>query len=94
MFAELDTLSRQLAAYLQRTSEVRKGSRVAIMLPNVLAYPITLLAILRAGGTVVNVNPFYTAHELEHQLNDSGASAIIVCSESIPALDEAIGRTP
>jgi long-chain acyl-CoA synthetase len=92
-FAELDTLSRQLAAYLQRTSEVRKGSRVAIMLPNVLAYPITLLAILRAGGTVVNVNPFYTARELEHRLNDSGASAIIVCSESIPALGEALGRT-
>jgi long-chain acyl-CoA synthetase len=75
---QLDTLSRNFAAYLQQAAALRKGDRVAIMLPNLLQYPVALFGILRAGCVVVNVNPQYTARELQHQLDDSGAVALIV----------------
>jgi long-chain acyl-CoA synthetase len=70
-FAELDKLSSQMAAWLQSRG-LQPGARVAIMLPNVLQYPVAMAAILRAGYTIVNVNPLYTARELLHQLNDTG----------------------
>lgn len=76
-FRELDTYSRQMAAYLQSLG-LKKGDKVAVMLPNVLQYPICMLAVLRAGLTLVNVNPLYTSSELDHQLSDSEAKAIIL----------------
>ena len=77
-YAELERLSRNLGAFLQSLSGLASGSRVAIMLPNVLQYPVALFAVLRAGLAIVYVNPLYTARELEHQLKDSGAEALIV----------------
>ncbi len=79
-FAELDTLSATFGAWLQGIG-CKKGARVALMMPNILQYPVCLFGTLRAGCTVVNVNPLYTARELEHQLNDSGAE-VIVCVEN------------
>lgn len=76
-YAELDLYSRQISAYLQ-LSGLQKGDRVAIMMPNVLQYPITMIGIVRAGMVLVNVNPLYTAHELEHQLLDSEAKALFI----------------
>ncbi len=76
-FSELDQASQEFAAYLQSLG-LERGARVAIMLPNVLQYPITMLGILRAGFVVVNINPLYTARELEYQLQDSGASVLII----------------
>ena len=76
-YGELDQHSRNFAAYLQNLG-LEPGSRVAIMLPNVMQFQIAMLGILRAGFVVVNVNPLYTARELEHQLKDSGASAIVI----------------
>jgi len=77
-YADVDRLSRQFAAYLLGELKLKKGDRVAIMMPNCLQYPIATFGILRAGLTVVNVNPMYTARELRHQMVDSGASAILV----------------
>ncbi|QWP77076.1 AMP-binding protein [Lysobacter sp. K5869] len=77
-FAELDALSRRFAAYLSFDLQLKKGDRVAIMLPNCLQYPVALFGALRAGLVVVNVNPLYTARELAHQIHDSGAKALIV----------------
>ena len=77
-FAEVDQQSRYFAAYLQDSLGLEKGERVAIMLPNILQYPIAAFGVLRAGLVVVNVNPLYTPHELEHQLQDSGATALVV----------------
>jgi long-chain acyl-CoA synthetase len=77
-FRELDELSMQFACYLQKDLGLVKGERVAIMLPNILQYPVALCGIFRAGLVVVNVNPLYTARELEHQLSDSGARCIII----------------
>ena len=91
-YAELDTHSRELAAWLQGLGLVR-GARVAIMMPNVLAYPIAVAAILRAGYVVVNVNPLYTPRELRHQLNDSGAEAIIVLVDFSTALAQILSET-
>ena len=76
-YGELDGHTRDLAAYLQSLG-LPKGTRVAVMMPNLLQYPVALCGVLRAGLTVVNVNPLYTEKELAHQLCDSGASAIIV----------------
>lgn len=76
-FKELDSLSAQFAAYLQNNTDLKKGDRIGIMLPNVLQYPIVLFGILRAGFTVVNIDPMYTARELKHQLNDSGARTLL-----------------
>ena len=77
-FADVDRLSRDFAAYLQSDTPLAPGDRVAVMLPNVLQYPVVAFGILRAGMVVVNVNPLYTPRELEHQLTDSGARAIVV----------------
>ncbi len=91
-FAELDTLSGAFAGYLQ-SAGCKKGSRVALMMPNVLQYPVCLFGTLRAGCTVVNVNPLYTARELEHQLVDSGAEVIVVVENFARTVQEVIGRT-
>ncbi len=77
-YADLDRLSRDFAAYLLGELKLKKGDRIAIMMPNCLQYPVALLGVLRAGLTVVNTNPMYTARELKHQLVDSGATAIVV----------------
>ncbi len=92
-YAELDAYSRKLGAWLQSRG-LSKGARVAIMMPNVLQYPIAIAAILRAGYTVVNVNPLYTPRELEHQLCDSGSEAIIVLENFATTLEQVLGRTP
>ncbi len=92
-FAELDQRSQQLGAYLQSLGLVR-GDRVAIMLPNVLQYPIAVAAVLRAGFVVVNVNPLYTARELEYQLKDSGAKAIVIIENFGSVLQQCLANTP
>jgi long-chain acyl-CoA synthetase len=92
-YRELDALSRDFGAWLQNTAGLKKGDRVAIMLPNLLQYPVALFGALRAGMTVVNTNPLYTARELEHQLKDSGASAIVVLENFAHTLEEVVGRT-
>jgi len=89
-FGEIDALSRALAAWLQSWG-LKKGARVAIMMPNVLQYPIAVAAVLRAGLIAVNVNPLYTARELAHQLQDSGAEAVIVLDNFAATLEQAIG---
>ena len=76
-YGELDAMSTQLAAWFQAKG-LKPGARIAIMMPNVLQYPVAIAAILRAGYVVVNVNPLYTPRELEHQLKDSGAEAIVL----------------
>jgi len=91
-FAELDTLSRAFGAYLQGIG-CTKGTRVALMMPNILQYPVCLFGTLRAGCTVVNVNPLYTARELEHQLKDSGAEVIVVVENFAHTVQEVLGRT-
>ena len=88
-YAELDDLSKRFASYLRNDLQLQKGDRVAIMMPNLLQYPICLYGILRAGLTVVNVNPLYTAKELEHQLRDSGSKAIIVLANFAHTLQQA-----
>ena len=85
-YGELDVMSRRLGAWLQ-SQGLSPGMRVALMMPNVLQYPIAIAAVLRAGYTVVNVNPLYTPRELEHQLKDSGAEAIIILENFAHTLD-------
>jgi long-chain acyl-CoA synthetase len=92
-FAELDKQSRNFAAWLQKEAGLKKGDRLAIMLPNLLQYPVVMLAALRAGLTVVNTNPLYTPPELEHQLQDSGAEAIVVLENFAHVLQRVIART-
>jgi long-chain acyl-CoA synthetase len=92
-FAHLDELSQRFASYLQELSGLGRGDRVAVMLPNLLQYPVVLFGILRAGMTVVNVNPLYTARELEAQLKDSGAKAIIVLENFAATLQKIIANT-
>ena len=91
-YAELDRSSRNFAAYLQKSLGLHKGDRVAVMMPNLLQYPVALLGVLRAGMVVVNVNPQYTAPELEHQLMDSGAVAIVVLENFAHTLQEVLQR--
>ena len=91
-FAELDSRSRAFAAWLQSIG-LRRGDRVALMMPNVLQYPIALAGVLRAGLVVVNVNPLYTARELEHQLKDSGARAIVILENFAHVLQQVVGKT-
>jgi long-chain acyl-CoA synthetase len=91
-YAELDRLSAEFGAWLQGTG-LPRGARVAIMLPNVLQYPVALAGILRAGYVVVNVNPLYTPRELEHQLKDSGAEAIVILENFAVTLQQVIART-
>jgi long-chain acyl-CoA synthetase len=92
-FGEIDALSTALAAWLQSRG-LQKGARVAIMMPNVLQYPVAVAAVLRAGFIAVNVNPLYTARELEHQLHDSGAEAVIVLENFASTLQQAMAGTP
>jgi long-chain acyl-CoA synthetase len=91
-YAELDRMSQQMGAWLQ-ASGMKQGARVAIMLPNVLQYPVAMAAALRAGYVIVNVNPLYTPRELQHQLIDSGAEAIIVLENFATTLEQVIGKT-
>ena len=91
-YADVDLMSKKLGAWLQAQG-LSKGARVALMMPNVLQYPIAIAAVLRAGYVVVNVNPLYTARELEHQLKDSGAEAIIVLENFASVLEKVIART-
>ena len=92
-YRELDEYSKRMAAWLQSRG-LAPGARVAVMLPNVLQNPIALAGILRAGYIVVNVNPLYTARELEHQLKDSGAEAIVVLENFAATLEQVLPRTP
>jgi long-chain acyl-CoA synthetase len=91
-YGELDDLSRRLAAWFQSRG-IARGARIAIMMPNVLQYPVALAAILRAGYVVVNVNPLYTPRELQHQLKDSGAEAIVILENFAATLDAVIANT-
>ena len=91
-YRELDEMSLALAAYLQ-SKGLAKGARVALMMPNVMQYPVSTAAVLRAGYTVVNVNPLYTPRELEHQLKDSGAEAIIVLENFATTVEKVIAKT-
>ncbi|MEC5218270.1 long-chain acyl-CoA synthetase [Actimicrobium sp. GrIS 1.19] len=91
-YGEVDALSVKLGAWLQ-SKGLKKGARVAIMMPNVLQYPVAIAAVLRAGYTVVNVNPLYTPRELEHQLNDSGAEAIIILENFATTLEHVLSKT-
>lgn len=91
-YAELERLSRQMAAWLQ-AQNLQPGARVALMLPNLLQYPVAMMAVLRAGYVVVNVNPLYTENELEHQLKDSGAEVIVVLENFAATLAKVIART-
>jgi long-chain acyl-CoA synthetase len=91
-FAQLDSLSHDLAAWIQHRG-LAVGARVALMMPNVAQYSVAIAAVLRAGCVVVNVNPLYTPRELEHQLRDSGAEAIVVLENFAPVLAEVIERT-
>ncbi|WP_438998829.1 AMP-binding protein [Variovorax beijingensis] len=92
-YGELDTLSKALGAWLQSLG-LAPGARVAIMLPNVPQFAVTMCGVLRAGYTCVNVNPLYTARELEHQLKDSGATAIVILENFAATLEQVIERTP
>jgi long-chain acyl-CoA synthetase len=92
-YSDLDKLSMKFACYLQHSLGLTRGERVAIMLPNILQYPVVLCGIFRAGLVVVNVNPLYTARELKHQLTDSGAKAIVILENFAHVLEEVIGES-
>ncbi|PFG46006.1 long-chain acyl-CoA synthetase [Vibrio sp. ES.051] len=93
-FRKLEERSRAFAAYLQNELKLQKGDRVALMMPNLLQYPVALFGILRAGCIAVNVNPLYTPRELEHQLNDSGATTIVIVSNFANTLEQIVDKTP
>ncbi|MDQ5918137.1 MAG: long-chain acyl-CoA synthetase [Pseudomonadota bacterium] len=93
-YRELDALSRNFAAYLQSLPGMAPGDRVAIMSPNLLQYPVALFGVLRAGMTVVNVNPLYTPRELEHQLKDSGAKAMVIVENFAATLQQVLANVP
>lgn len=93
-YGELEKLSRDFAAYLQVDLKLAKGARIAIMMPNVLQYPICMIGALRAGYTVVNCNPLYTPRELEHQLNDSGAEVVVILENFAHTLEQVIAHSP
>ncbi|PAT38168.1 long-chain-fatty-acid--CoA ligase [Vandammella animalimorsus] len=92
-FAQIDAQSAAFAAYLQGLG-LKKGDRVAVMMPNVVQYPVAVIGVLRAGLVLVNVNPLYTARELEHQLNDSGATAIVIIENFAQTLQQCLTKTP
>ncbi|RXZ42537.1 long-chain-fatty-acid--CoA ligase [Crenobacter cavernae] len=92
-YGELDELSGRFASYLQHALRLQKGDRVAVMMPNLLQYPIAVFGTLRAGCTVVNVNPLYTPRELEHQLNDAGAETIVILENFAGVLEKVLPRT-
>lgn len=93
-YTELDQFSARFGAYLQSELGLARGSRIALMMPNVLQYPVAMFGALRAGYTVVNVNPLYTARELEHQLRDSGAEAIVILENFAHTLEQVLPRLP
>nr|WP_316641393.1 AMP-binding protein [uncultured Roseateles sp.] len=93
-YRQLDAASRAFAAWLQQVAQLRRGDRVALMLPNLLQYPVALFGVLRAGMVVVNVNPLYTPRELEHQLSDAGATAVVVLENFAHTLEQVIKATP
>ncbi len=93
-YGRLDDLTRDFGAYLQSLPGMKKGDRVAIMMPNMLQYPVALFGALRAGFVIVNVNPLYTPRELEHQLKDSGAKVIIIIENFAHTLQDVIKNTP
>src|SRR6185312_13982823 len=91
-YGQLDAHARHFAAWLQSIG-VKKGDRVALMMPNLLQYPVCLFGALRAGAAVVNTNPLYTATELEHQLSDSGAATIVIAENFAATLQQTLPRT-
>ena len=93
-YSELDQLTENLAAFLQQRLALKKGDKIAIMMPNLLQNPISIFAALRAGLIVVNTNPLYTTDELKHQLNDSGATTIIILENFAHVLEKIIDKTP
>jgi long-chain acyl-CoA synthetase len=93
-YGELDKLSANFGAYCQSVLKLPRGSRIALMMPNLLQYPVCLYGALRAGYTVVNCNPLYTERELEHQLKDSGAEAIVIVENFAKVLENVVARTP
>jgi len=92
-YADTDRLSRQFAAYLQSKLGMKKGDRIAVMLPNIPSFPLAMMGIVRAGGVQVNVNPLYTPRELEHQLNDAGVETIVIFNGVSSTLAEIVGKT-
>jgi long-chain acyl-CoA synthetase len=92
-YADVDRQSRAFGAWLQKNAGLQKGDRVAVMMPNILQYPIAVFGILRAGFVAVNVNPLYTPRELEHQLNDSGAKAIVILENFACTLEKVLAKT-
>lgn len=89
-YGEVDRLSRAFGAWLQQDAGLKRGDRIAIMLPNLLQYPVVMIGAIRAGLTVVNTNPLYTARELEHQLNDSGATVLVILENFCSTLQEVL----
>ena len=92
-YSDLDKLAMAFARYLQGALKLAKGDRVAVMMPNILQYPVAVFGILRAGLTVVNCNPLYTPRELEHQLTDSGATAIVIVENFAHTLEQVVAKT-
>jgi long-chain acyl-CoA synthetase len=92
-YDELDRLTQDFASYLQNVLGFNKGDRVAVMMPNLLQYPVAMFGILRAGMVVVNINPLYTPRELEYQLNDAGARAIVIVENFCTTLEQVVGKT-
>ncbi|MBF0117704.1 MAG: long-chain-fatty-acid--CoA ligase [Desulfobacterales bacterium] len=93
-YSDLENMSKKFGSYLQNELKLQKGDRVALMMPNILQYPIALFGILQAGMIAVNVNPLYTARELEHQLKDSGAKAIVIFANSAHILQKILDKVP
>jgi long-chain acyl-CoA synthetase len=93
-YADVDRQSRNFAAYLQKKLGVEKGDRIAVMTPNLLAFPMAFLGVIRAGAAQVNVNPLYTPRELEHQLNDAGVRIMVVFAGSSATVAEVIASSP
>lgn len=93
-YKEIDEMSKGFASFLQNELKLPRGTRVALMMPNILQYPIALFGVLRGGYVAVNVNPLYTARELEHQLKDSGAEAIVIFENACHTLEQVIANTP
>ena len=93
-YADVDRLSRDFAAWLQQENGVASGDRVAVMLPNMLAFPVAMFGIIRAGAVQVNVNPLYTSRELRHQLDDADTDTIVIYAGATPALADIIADTP
>jgi len=92
-YGDVDRMSRDFTAFLQQRLGVKKGERIAVMMPNILAFPVAMIGILRAGAAQVNVNPLYTPRELEHQLNDAGAETIVVYAGCTATLAEIVAKT-